>query len=94
MRHPDQQSTQIILCGTTDCPDLRDPELPFVLHFNSLLPRGRAFSFPCNARGQVNLDDMNERMRNNYLYARAMTGRELSWPQVRSTRMRSEAAKP
>jgi hypothetical protein len=31
----------------------------------------------------VDLNEMTDRIRNNYLYARAMIGRELSWPSVR-----------
>lgn len=63
--------------------DLREAEGPFVLHFRSLFHTGRDFAFPCDAQGQVDLDGMNERIRNNYLYARAMIGREVSWPCVR-----------
>ncbi|MBL0427497.1 hypothetical protein [Ramlibacter alkalitolerans] len=58
-------------------------EAPFVLHFRSLFHSGRGFEFPCDAGGQVDLDAMSERIRNNYLYARAMIGREVAWPSVR-----------
>ena len=58
---------------------------PFVLYFESLFPTGRHFAFPCDHRGQVDLDAMADRIRNNYLYARAMIGREVSWPSVRVT---------
>ena len=54
----------------------------FQLHFRSLFGSGRGYLFPCDRQGQVNLDHLNERARNNYLYARAMVGRELSWPAV------------
>jgi hypothetical protein len=57
----------------------------FVLHFQSLFHTGRDFAFACDAQGHVDLDGMNERIRNNYLYARAMIGREVSWPSVRRT---------
>ena len=53
----------------------------FQLHFRSLF-NGRGYAFPCDPHGQVDLDHLNERARNNYLYARAMVGRELSWPDV------------
>lgn len=43
---------------------------------------GRGYAFPCDPAGEVDLDRLNERARNNYLYARAMVGRELSWPAV------------
>jgi len=62
--------------------DAHDAEGPFVLHFRSLFHTGRGFAFPCDACGRVDLDQMNDRIRNNYLYARAMIGREVSWPSV------------
>jgi hypothetical protein len=57
-------------------------ETPFVLHFRSLYHAGRDFAFPCDGQGNVDLNEMTDRIRNNYLYARAMIGRELSWPSV------------
>lgn len=56
----------------------------FQLRFQSLFQYGRGFAFPCDAKGQVDLDHMSERARNNYFYARAMVGRELSAPAVES----------
>lgn len=50
----------------------------FRLRFQSLFQQGRGFAFPCDAKGQVDLDQMSERARNNYFYARAMVGRELT----------------
>ena len=55
------------------------------LCFRSLFQEGRGFAFPCDARGQVDLDAMSERARNNYFYARAMVGKELSVPAVEPT---------
>lgn len=54
----------------------------FVLVFRSLFKSGRAFAFACDPHGLVNMDGMSERARNNYLYARAMIGRELHYPSV------------
>jgi hypothetical protein len=54
----------------------------FQLCFASLFHSGRGFSFPCDREGNVNLDQLSERMRNNYLFARAMVGRELAVPAV------------
>jgi hypothetical protein len=54
----------------------------FQLCFRSLSHSGRDFAFPCDAKGQVSLDHMSERARNNYFYARAMVGRELTPPAV------------
>lgn len=54
----------------------------FQLCFRSLFDSGRGFAFPCGPDGQVDLDLLSERARNNYLYARAMVGRELAVPAV------------
>ncbi|HZN47982.1 MAG TPA: hypothetical protein VFB71_10170 [Ramlibacter sp.] len=54
------------------------------LCFRSLFHSGRGYAFPCDPRGQVDLDRMSERARNNYFFARAMVGRELSAPAVES----------
>ena len=55
---------------------------PYQLCFRSLSHSGRGYVFPCDPRGLVDLDGMSERARNNYFYARAMVGRELSAPAV------------
>jgi hypothetical protein len=54
----------------------------FQLCFRSLFEPGRGYAFPCDGNGRVDLDDLSEQGRNNYLYARAMVGRELSVPAV------------
>jgi hypothetical protein len=54
----------------------------FELRFQSLFDSGRGFAFPCDPEGHVDLDQMSERARNNYFYARAMVGRELTVPAV------------
>jgi hypothetical protein len=54
----------------------------YQLCFRSLFHSGRGFAFPCDPQGQVDMDRMSENARNNYLYARAMVGRELSAPAV------------
>ncbi len=55
---------------------------PFQLCFRSLFDRGRGYAFPCDATGRVDIDGLSEQARNNYFYARAMVGRELSVPAV------------
>jgi len=55
----------------------------YELRFQSLFDEGRAFAFPCDARGQVNMDALSDRARQNYLYARAVIGREVAMPAVR-----------
>lgn len=58
----------------------------FELRFQSLFHSGRGFSFPCDANGHVDLDRLSDRARNNYLFARAVVGRELAAPMVRPVR--------
>jgi hypothetical protein len=53
------------------------------LHFSSLSHPGRAIAVPCDARGEVDLDALPERLRLNYLGARAMVGRDYAYPTVR-----------
>lgn len=60
----------------------------FQLCFRSLFNSGRGFAFPCDPRGQVDLDGLSERARNNYFYARAMVGRELAVPAVELAEVR------
>ena len=57
----------------------------YQLCFRSLFHSGRGYAFPCDPTGQVDLDRMSERARNNYFYARAMVGRELSAPAVENS---------
>ena len=56
----------------------------YELRFQSLADQGRAFVFPCDAAGHVDLDALSERARHNYLYARTVVGREFSMPAVTS----------
>lgn len=55
----------------------------YEVRFCSLFNAGRALAFPCDAAGHVPLDELSERARNNYLYARAVVGREFARPEVR-----------
>lgn len=61
------------------------PPLNFELRFQSLFREGRALAFPCDDRGHVPLDRLSEKARLNYLYARAVVGREYAVPVVRPT---------
>ena len=54
----------------------------FELRFRSLFHEGRALSFPCDASGRVDLDRMSEKLRNNYLFARTLVGRDFASPAV------------
>lgn len=57
-------------------------ETRYELRFIGLHNRGRGYAFPCDAAGHVCLDELSDRSRDNYLYARAVVGQELSPPVV------------
>jgi len=57
----------------------------YEIRFQSLFNEGRALCFPCDEKGQVAMDSLSERARENYLYARAVIGREYAYPMVRET---------
>jgi hypothetical protein len=61
---------------------MNESSTSFQLRFQSLFDPGRGFAFPCDQEGHVDMDNMSERARNNYLYARAMIGREVANPAV------------
>jgi len=54
----------------------------YELRYASLFNVGRGLSFPCDGQGRVDLDALTERARENYLYARAVVGREYATPSV------------
>lgn len=58
------------------------PAPRYELRFRSLFQEGRGLSFPCDERGCVELDALSERALQNYLYARAVVGREYAAPAV------------
>jgi len=62
------------------CRSLTTPR--FQIRFESLFNAGRALSFPCDAQGHVELDELSDSARQNYLYARAVVGREFAAPTV------------
>lgn len=55
----------------------------YELRFQSLFREGRAWSFPCDAQGHVDLDRLSERARSNYWFVRTVIGREVDVPRVR-----------
>jgi hypothetical protein len=55
----------------------------YEIRFQTLFHEGRALCFPCDEQGQVALDTLSERARDNYLYARAVVGREYAYPCIR-----------
>jgi len=54
----------------------------FEVRFTSLFAEGRALVFPCDAKGHVDIDELPDRAKHNYLYARALIGRDYSLPRV------------
>ncbi len=54
----------------------------FELFFPSLSLTRRSLSFPCDSTGSVYLDAMSEHARDNYMFARALMGREFGSPTV------------
>ena len=61
-------------CSGMDLKGFLRGERPFV--------EGRGLAFPCDCNGQVDLDALSDRARSNYLYARAVVGREYRQPAV------------
>ena len=60
----------------------------FEIRFQSLFREGRALAFPCDHDGHVDLDNVSERARNNYFFARAAIGREYAMPVVKASEPR------
>ncbi len=54
----------------------------FEVRYQSLFQEGRALCFPCDAKGQVDLCSLSDTAMENYLFARAMVGREYAAPLV------------
>ena len=52
------------------------------LRFDSLFNPGRGFTFPCDERGNVNLDFLTEGARRSYFYAHTLIGRDFARPVV------------
>jgi hypothetical protein len=54
----------------------------FELRFAAAGPGGHDYAFPCDERGQVDLDTLPERQRCDYFFARALVGRDVARPVV------------
>jgi hypothetical protein len=52
------------------------------LRFASLFHPGRGVVVPCDERGTVEIDALDERLRLAYLGARAMVGRDYAYPVI------------
>ena len=62
-------------------------DMLYEIRFESLFNSGRALVFPCDAQGHVLMDDLSDQARENYLYARAVVGREFASPVVLRTEL-------
>ena len=58
------------------------PSPAFELRYESLFKTGRGLVFPCDEHGCVEMDALSDPVRSNYLYARAVVGREFAYPAV------------
>ena len=63
---------------------VRFADLAFELRFDPLVDEQCALSFPCDARGQVDLDGLCDRSRCDYLFAHTLIGRNFTVPVVRA----------
>jgi hypothetical protein len=84
--HREQELVEAIRPGSTavNCV-VQYPQ--YEIRFQSLYNAGRALTFPCDAQGHVEMDALSERARLNYLYARAVVGREFAAPAVREAEL-------
>lgn len=66
-------------------PKLESKHGSFELHFQPLVEvDGSGYAFPCDANGHVDMNGLDLRSRNNYLYARAVVGLKFWRPTVRA----------
>ena len=57
-------------------------ETRYELRYTDLFDPGRGLAFPCDARGHVDMEGLSGRELLNYLFARALVGKQLSVPTV------------
>jgi len=53
----------------------------YELRFQSRVD-GQGYAFPCDPNGHVDLNQLSDRARNDYLFARALVGRYMATPSV------------
>jgi hypothetical protein len=64
------------------CPRTASLRTRYQIRFQSLKDEKLALEFPCDAEGRVELDELSDRARNSYLFARAVVGCEFGRPAV------------
>ena len=62
----------------------RFADLAFELRFDPLVDQQPSLSFPCDARGEVDLDELCDRSRCDYMFAHALIGRHFTVPVIRA----------
>jgi hypothetical protein len=62
----------------------RFADLAFELRFDPLIAAQAPLSFPCDARGCVDLDGLCARSRRDYLFAHTLIGRHFTMPVIRA----------
>jgi hypothetical protein len=70
------------IAATARNTSMSDAATHYALTFESLSGDGLAYAFPCDAKGHVDLDALDERSRNDYLFARGLVGRTFAAPAV------------
>ena len=58
--------------------------LAFELHFEPLVDKQSPLNFPCDAAGRVDLDELGDRLRCDYLFAHTLIGRQFEMPVIRA----------
>ena len=68
---------------TTNAPT-RFADLAFELRFEPLVDAQAPLSFPCDEHGRVDLDELCDRSRRDYLFAHTLIGRHFTSPVIRA----------
>lgn len=61
----------------------RFADLAFELRFEPLVEEQSPLSFPCDEHGRVDLDELCDRSRRDYLFAHTLIGRHFTSPVIR-----------
>jgi hypothetical protein len=54
----------------------------YEIQYQSLTDQNGLMRFPCDGQGHVDLNDLSPQAAENYLFARAMVGRDFALPAV------------
>lgn len=68
--------------STMNPPSVCETKHPCELQFESLSGSGQTRTFPCDVSGHVNMNLLADHALYEYLYVRALIGREFSAPRV------------